>query len=235
MLGEGEAKDVHAQISVGFREHLHELKGARLHVFLAIALHTNADGWAWPSYALLRRETGYGKDTIARALADLCELTIEGHRVLLRFQPYDHEAKRLMSNRYLIFPSEKEVKRYEVDQCRHFLDTGNQDTRKQSPGKQYTGNADTKKNHTKVETEKAETEKGEPVASAAAGSEKTEERPVCSIHNVPMERREKDGDVWYSHRLSEGSWCKGGGNQDVARRSRERDRRRYLEWARGGQ
>jgi hypothetical protein len=31
----------------------------------------------------------------------------------------------------------------------------------------------------------------------------------CSIHNVPMELRQKDSDKWYSHRLPDGGWCKG--------------------------
>lgn len=135
----GETPSVFAQVGVDFREHLHKFKGARLGIFLAISLHADENGWAYPSYGLLNRETGYGKDTIARALADLCKMTVNGQRVLLRFQPYDSEAKRWMSNRYLIFPSAEEIARYESDQCRHFPYTGNQE-----PGKQYTGNADTK-------------------------------------------------------------------------------------------
>ena len=31
----------------------------------------------------------------------------------------------------------------------------------------------------------------------------------CPIHNVPLERREKNGAIWYSHKISDGSWCKG--------------------------
>jgi hypothetical protein len=37
---------------------------------------------------------------------------------------------------------------------------------------------------------------------------------VCPIHNVPMKRREKHGDVWYSHKAigPNGAefWCRGG-------------------------
>jgi hypothetical protein len=32
---------------------------------------------------------------------------------------------------------------------------------------------------------------------------------ICSIHNVPMQLRTKNGDHWYSHRLADGTWCKG--------------------------
>lgn len=31
----------------------------------------------------------------------------------------------------------------------------------------------------------------------------------CPIHGVAMRRREKNGDVWYSHRLEDGSYCRG--------------------------
>jgi hypothetical protein len=40
--------------------------------------------------------------------------------------------------------------------------------------------------------------------AAAAGSQ-----VLCSIHHVPMQARSKDGETWYSHRLPDGSWCKG--------------------------
>jgi len=32
---------------------------------------------------------------------------------------------------------------------------------------------------------------------------------ISSIHNAPMQLRTKDGDQWYSHRLPDGTWCKG--------------------------
>jgi len=32
---------------------------------------------------------------------------------------------------------------------------------------------------------------------------------LCPIHNAEMKRREKDGKTWYSHRLEDGSWCRG--------------------------
>ena len=31
----------------------------------------------------------------------------------------------------------------------------------------------------------------------------------CSIHEVSMNRREKNGKVWYSHKAPDGSWCNG--------------------------
>ena len=32
---------------------------------------------------------------------------------------------------------------------------------------------------------------------------------ICPIHNVPMREWEKNGRSWYSHKLEDGSWCKG--------------------------
>jgi len=115
----GSTSEVYAQVSVDFRDHLHVFKGARLGVFLAIALHTDEDGWAWPSYELLARETGYSEDTVSKALADLCTLTLEGCRVLLRYQPKGGGDGRFSSNRYLLFPSPEEVAEYEGAGVRH--------------------------------------------------------------------------------------------------------------------
>ncbi len=111
-LGQGGTHSVFVQVDVDLRDHLHLLKGARLAVLLAIALHADEDGWAWPSYETLKRETGYGEGTIKKALADLCALEIDGQRVLLRYQPTG-EGGKFESNRYLIFPSAEEVQRYE--------------------------------------------------------------------------------------------------------------------------
>lgn len=117
-LGQQPASRVYVQIDVAFRDVLYHLKGARLAVLLAIALHANEDGWAWPSYEQISRETGYDLHTIRNALADLCRLEINGQRVLLRFQPSGSRG-RFESNRYLIFPSPEEIARYEGSGVRH--------------------------------------------------------------------------------------------------------------------
>ncbi|GAB4557217.1 MAG: hypothetical protein Kow0047_01390 [Anaerolineae bacterium] len=104
---------VWAQIDVSFRSYLVQLKGAKLAVFLAIALHADDEGWAWPSYKVLQDETGYNAHTIARALDELCQIKIQGHRLLLRYQPTRPDGT-FGNNRYLIFPSPDEVARYET-------------------------------------------------------------------------------------------------------------------------
>jgi hypothetical protein len=110
-LGQDPQDAVYLQISVKMRQHLHHFKGARLSVFLAIALHSNAEGWAWPSLAVIRAETGYNVQTISQALSDLCTLTIDGERVLLAVQDRAPHGT-FATNRYLLFPSDEDVARY---------------------------------------------------------------------------------------------------------------------------
>ena len=40
-------------------------------------------------------------------------------------------------------------------------------------------------------------------------SEEPTDSTFCPIHGVRMKRRGKGGQVWYSHRLNDGTWCKG--------------------------
>jgi hypothetical protein len=32
---------------------------------------------------------------------------------------------------------------------------------------------------------------------------------ICELHNAEMKKHEKDGQVWYSHKLADGTYCKG--------------------------
>ena len=51
--------------------------------------------------------------------------------------------------------------------------------------------------------------------SARGDNHKPSEEPeqpdmkVCEIHNAEMKKHEKDGEVWYSHKLADGKYCKG--------------------------
>lgn len=96
-----------------FRQYLHLFPGARLHVLMAISLHADEQGRAFPSYDLLERETGYRRDTIARALEDLCSMTIDSNRVLLRYRVRDEAGQFTGSNRYIIFPTPAEIKEFD--------------------------------------------------------------------------------------------------------------------------
>lgn len=112
LSGRGGEKKFGMWIDVDFRKYIRELPGAHLHVFLAIALHTNEDGWAFPSIDLLRQETGYNKGTISSALTRLCQKTIDGRRILLSIQ--QRKGGSFVQNYYLIFPSPEEVAQYET-------------------------------------------------------------------------------------------------------------------------
>jgi len=135
-LNEEGKKVVTAWMDVGFREYVHKLKGARLAVFLVIALHTDENGWAFPSVKLLTKETGYSQDTVNDALNTLCSMTINGHRLLLRFQP-KRDNGQFKSNRYLIFPSVQEQREYAETGIKHLgHKTGNGYDKRPPPRKE---------------------------------------------------------------------------------------------------
>ena len=93
-------------------KYLHLFKGARLAVFMALALHTNTEGWATASLALLRKETGYAAGAVARAIATLCRLKIDGRRVLLAVR--ERQAIGTYAKyHFRIFPADGDVLRYE--------------------------------------------------------------------------------------------------------------------------
>jgi hypothetical protein len=185
-LGQDAQQAVYVQVSVALRQHLHHFKGARLGVFLAIALHSNADGWAWPSMAVLRAETGYNVQTIAQALRDLCALTIDGQHVLLAVQ--DRAARgTFATNRYLLFPLDADVACYagEVDdpQAGPPLDvprtaapstekpsTVAPDTVRPSSEKAYERNTMGNKNHREPEPVGARAPRQTPAAAHESGS-----------------------------------------------------------------
>lgn len=66
----------------------------------------------------IKRETGYNRETIILALNDLCKMVIDGHRVLLAYQPVG-PGGTFLPNQYLIFPTAEEVEQY----CRCFVAT----------------------------------------------------------------------------------------------------------------
>jgi hypothetical protein len=92
-----------------FRDIIHLFKKAKLSVFLVLILHSDKEGLSFPSYDLLEKETGYNRSTIARALDELCEMKIDGKRVLMRYRERNENGMFVGSNRYRIFPTENEI------------------------------------------------------------------------------------------------------------------------------
>jgi hypothetical protein len=79
--------------------------------------------------------------------------------------------------------------------------------------------------HTHAETTREHSREKESEKTSAAGSPQV----MCTLHGQPMTLRRKDGDTWYSHRLPDGSWCKGapgdqpGGKPDPQSRAYRRE------------
>lgn len=95
---------VYGQISIEFLKHMHEFTGAKLAVFMCLCLHSNSEGYSWPKIETIKRETGYKDNhTIYIALNELCEMKIEGKRILSR-EKDTVEGSSYMRNRYRIFP-----------------------------------------------------------------------------------------------------------------------------------
>jgi hypothetical protein len=111
--GDGSKDDIYLQVSVRLRKYLRLFKGAKLSVFMNIALHSDKDGWSKLDVDFIRREGGYSRDAIYEALSGLCELQINGFRVLMRDQSRDTDGK-FGPNYYLIFPTEEEIAKYET-------------------------------------------------------------------------------------------------------------------------
>jgi hypothetical protein len=101
-------------IKVGFefRRHLHHFKGAALSVLMCLALHIDEQGQCFPGYELIGVETGLARDTVARAIDQLCNLEIEGQRALLRYRTRDGENRYVGGNHYILFPLPSEVVRW---------------------------------------------------------------------------------------------------------------------------
>jgi hypothetical protein len=128
VLGGGSKDDIYLQVSVALRKHLHLFKGARLALFMAVALHSDKDGWSRPSMRLLSTETGYNPQTLSLAVRELSKLMIDGHRVLLVVQGNDG---RFEVNRYLVFPTAEDIAIWEPH-------TENLDTEKRGTDDSYT-------------------------------------------------------------------------------------------------
>ncbi len=116
-------EDVHSGIFIQLykelQKHLKEFTSAQWLVFTAIAFYIDEDGWAWPGRERLAFDTGMNIDTVKRALTGLCEMQIDGNRVLLKYQPRKDEIRvtyiqtgggQFLSNHYLLFPSWEEVR-----------------------------------------------------------------------------------------------------------------------------
>jgi hypothetical protein len=93
------------------RDYINKFKGSALHVFMAIALRTDSEGWCYPNISLIAQNAGVSTDTVHTALNELCKLTIDGSRVLMRVKT-KHPDGTFANNRYLIFPTASDIEKY---------------------------------------------------------------------------------------------------------------------------
>lgn len=107
-IGESDQR-LYLNIEFGFRDLIHHFKGAKLHVFMALCLHSDQAGFSFPSYTTLQKETGYSREAISRTLDELCETKIDGHHVLMRWRETNDNGNGVGSNRYRIFPTAAEI------------------------------------------------------------------------------------------------------------------------------
>lgn len=152
-----------------FRDILHHFKGAKLGVFLCISLHADENGLAYPGYELIQKETGYSVSTINEALDSLCEMQINGKRVLIRYRERDDQQQFVGSNRYLIFPTDDEIKQQEVTEP-HF-----ENRKVDSPDFDFPNLEKTKFGKTEVEV-KPDIKLNHPLSTCATENEKPPER-----------------------------------------------------------
>jgi hypothetical protein len=96
-------------LSFRFREIVSEFKGAKLAVFLVIALHADENGVSRPSHDLLEKETGYRREAISKALKELYEMKIKGQHVLMKYREKNEKGHFIGPNNYIIFPTDEEL------------------------------------------------------------------------------------------------------------------------------
>jgi hypothetical protein len=114
-LEPGERKSVpYVQVAFETRRFLKYFKGSALAVFLCLVLHMDQDGHCFPRYAQIRSETGLSLATISRALDELCELRIEGQRVLLRYRVRDERQCFVGGNHFIVYPSGQQLAEHEA-------------------------------------------------------------------------------------------------------------------------
>lgn len=113
-LNEETTHEIKLTINVVFRDYMALFKGAKLAVFLSIALRMNRYGWSTPPMPTIMHDTGLSdRNTISKSITELEEMRIEGQRILIVLQQRQRNGQ-FVQNEYLVFPTKKEVLAYEL-------------------------------------------------------------------------------------------------------------------------
>lgn len=101
------------QLGFKFRKYMYHFKGAKLAILLCLILHSDEEGHSFPGYDLIEKETGFQSDAINTAIDDLCNMSIDDQRILLRYRVHDKSGKFVGGNHYIVFPFEKELTKFD--------------------------------------------------------------------------------------------------------------------------
>lgn len=117
-LGVSAKGGIYAQLDVQFRKRISDFTAqgpSVLAVFLCVALHIDADGWAELPGGLkqIAKETGLSEITVSTAIGKLCAMTLDGQRVMLAYQ-LRKAHQRFTPYRYLVFPTAGEAAMYDT-------------------------------------------------------------------------------------------------------------------------
>jgi len=111
---EADANLLYIQVAFDFRSYLCHFKGPALSVLLCLALHMDEKGQAFPAYDLIQAETGLARDSVGRAIKQLCSQELNGRRVLLVYRVRDEHKRYVGGNHYILFPTPSELAAHEA-------------------------------------------------------------------------------------------------------------------------
>ncbi len=114
---------LYVQLGLAFlQKHLHQFGGngkgssfSSLAVFLYLVSLMNETGECWPTYSAIMEATGIKqRATISSALDHLCRTSINDIPVVIRLRRRDVSGRYAGGNRYILFPTERELAAIEV-------------------------------------------------------------------------------------------------------------------------
>ena len=131
-----------------------------------------------------------------------CAMTIEGHRVLLAYQPVNQSGE-FQSNRYLIFPTAQEIQAYELDNPRRrksrnfpadspsaaFPNTVNPNSAKPNTVQPHSEKPHSKKNQPKVDPSEPKPQRKKK-QSSVAGVDGVLAHRATIVEDMPVEQVE---------------------------------------------
>jgi len=201
---------IYVQLAVEMRQHLHVFNNGRnlnsFAVFMAIALHADANGWAWPSLDLLGEETGLSeRDTLSRALHHLETIRLEEQRILEVYQERRANGTwgRMLYRIFPDLPTEKNepplttIGKWEIRVCTPDADLAQPDPVQPDPVQPGMVNPPLKENQVKAEPKPKAAPVNLPAVSlpAKAAGRACPKPSIQELERVPVDADGHDVDV----------------------------------------